>query len=152
MRQTAQEVSLLPRKSLARTDGEACRNQSQQHFAVYPRSAGRVACDLGRRDLGGLALRFFLSSRRVQVADRRSLPWEPGWGAWRRRARTDCNTATPGVGVIGRPRGCYSSGLYLCFQGFHIQLCGSENFVLILPTSRLSLTCPSRQTYHDSIP
>src|SRR5579862_5090098 len=57
MRQTAQEVSLLPRKSLARTDGEACRNQSQQHFAVYPRSAGRVACDLGRRDLGRLALR-----------------------------------------------------------------------------------------------
>src|SRR5438874_4829263 len=32
-------------------------NQSQQHSAVHPRSAGRVACDLGRRDLGGLALR-----------------------------------------------------------------------------------------------
>src|SRR5882724_6983715 len=33
------------------------RNQSQQHSAVYPRSAGRAACDLGRRNLGGLALR-----------------------------------------------------------------------------------------------
>src|SRR5206468_6316778 len=32
-------------------------NPSQQHSAVYPRSAGRVACDLGRRDLGGLAVR-----------------------------------------------------------------------------------------------
>src|ERR1700720_3581705 len=32
-------------------------NQGQQHSAVYPRSARRVACDLGRRDLGGLALR-----------------------------------------------------------------------------------------------
>src|SRR3989475_7164427 len=38
-------------------DGVDRRNQSQQHSAVYPRSAGRVACDLGRRDLGGLALR-----------------------------------------------------------------------------------------------
>src|SRR5882757_943744 len=32
-------------------------NQSQQHSAVHPRSAGRAACDLGRRNLGGLAVR-----------------------------------------------------------------------------------------------
>src|SRR6266480_1298088 len=38
-------------------DGVDRGNQSQQHSAVYPRSARRVACDLGRRDLGGLALR-----------------------------------------------------------------------------------------------
>src|SRR6058998_3695941 len=38
-------------------DGVDRGNQSQQHSAVYTRSAGRVACDLGRRDLGGLALR-----------------------------------------------------------------------------------------------
>ena len=38
-------------------DGVRDRNQSQQHSAVSPRSAGRVACDLGRRDLGGLAVR-----------------------------------------------------------------------------------------------
>src|SRR6266849_6138856 len=38
-------------------DGFDRRNQSQQHSAVYPRSAGRAACDLGRRDLGILALR-----------------------------------------------------------------------------------------------
>ena len=30
--------------------------QSRQHSAVPPRSTGRVACDLGRRNLGGLAL------------------------------------------------------------------------------------------------
>src|ERR1700730_4242059 len=33
------------------------RNQSQQHSAVHPRSTGRAACDLGRRNLGSLALR-----------------------------------------------------------------------------------------------
>src|SRR5580693_2444687 len=55
MRQTAQEVSLLPRKSLVRTDGEARSLNHQQ---------------------------IFLCNRRVQVAHRRSLPWEPGWGAW----------------------------------------------------------------------
>src|SRR4029077_8538295 len=33
--------------------------RSQQHSAVYPRSAGGTACHLGRRDLGGLALRSF---------------------------------------------------------------------------------------------
>src|ERR1022692_1089721 len=38
-------------------NGVDCGNQSQQYSAVYPRSAGRVACDLGRRDPGGLALR-----------------------------------------------------------------------------------------------
>src|SRR6202045_4861708 len=38
-------------------DGVDRGNQSQQYSAVHPRSAGRVACDLGRRDLGGLALR-----------------------------------------------------------------------------------------------
>src|SRR6202040_3851973 len=38
-------------------DGVERGNQSQQYSAVYPRSAGRVACDLGRRDLGGLAVR-----------------------------------------------------------------------------------------------
>src|SRR5947208_14002399 len=38
-------------------DGVDRGNQSRQHSAVYPRSARRVACDLGRRDLGGLALR-----------------------------------------------------------------------------------------------
>src|ERR1039458_3939337 len=37
--------------------GNHPRNQSQQYSAVYPRSTGRAACDLGRRDLGGLALR-----------------------------------------------------------------------------------------------
>ena len=31
--------------------------QARSISAVHPRSAGRVACDLGRRDLGGLALR-----------------------------------------------------------------------------------------------
>src|SRR5258708_4891830 len=41
---------------------EAChgnhpRNQSQQHSRVHPRSTGRATCDLGRRDLGGLAVR-----------------------------------------------------------------------------------------------
>src|SRR5438046_1367228 len=38
-------------------DGVDRGNQSQQHSAVHPWSAGRVAWDLGRRDLGGLALR-----------------------------------------------------------------------------------------------
>ncbi len=33
------------------------RNPSQQHCAVPPRSAGRAACDLGRRDVGGVAVR-----------------------------------------------------------------------------------------------
>src|SRR4029077_17775082 len=33
-------------------DGVDRGNQSQQYSAVYPRFAGRVACDLGRRDLG----------------------------------------------------------------------------------------------------
>src|SRR5262249_49495319 len=36
--------------------GVDCGNQSQQHSAVYPRSTGRVACDVRRGDLGGLAL------------------------------------------------------------------------------------------------
>ena len=36
---------------------ESIGNQSQQHSAVYPRAAGRVAGDLGRRELGELALR-----------------------------------------------------------------------------------------------
>src|ERR1700693_911226 len=43
-------------------DGVGRGNQSQQHSAVYPRSAGRVACDLGRRELGGLAVRFAATS------------------------------------------------------------------------------------------
>ena len=38
-------------------DGVHHRNQSQQHSAVHPRSTGRAACDLGRRHLGGLAVR-----------------------------------------------------------------------------------------------
>src|SRR5258708_5771852 len=33
------------------------RNQSQQHSAVHPGSTGRAACDLGGRNLGGLAVR-----------------------------------------------------------------------------------------------
>src|SRR5258708_35119250 len=37
--------------------GNHPRNQSQQHSAVYPRSTGRAPCDVGRRDLGGLAVR-----------------------------------------------------------------------------------------------
>src|SRR6267154_2895943 len=37
--------------------GNHSRNQSQQHSAIPPRSAGRAACDLGRRNLGGLAVR-----------------------------------------------------------------------------------------------
>src|ERR1700730_10897181 len=37
--------------------GNHPRNESQQHSAVYPRSTGRAACDLGRRHLGGLAVR-----------------------------------------------------------------------------------------------
>jgi hypothetical protein len=32
-------------------------SQSQQPSAVYPRTAGRTACHLGRRHLGSLALR-----------------------------------------------------------------------------------------------
>ncbi len=38
-------------------DGVDRGNQNQQHSAVHPRSARRVTCDLGRRNLGGLALR-----------------------------------------------------------------------------------------------
>src|ERR1700680_2026204 len=37
--------------------GNHSRNQSQQHCAVPPRSTGRAPCDLGRRNLGGLAVR-----------------------------------------------------------------------------------------------
>src|SRR6202040_2887481 len=37
--------------------GNHRRNQGQQHSAVSPRSTGRAACDLGRRHLGGLAVR-----------------------------------------------------------------------------------------------
>jgi hypothetical protein len=33
------------------------RGPSQQYSAVYPRSTGRAACDLGRRHLGVLAVR-----------------------------------------------------------------------------------------------
>src|ERR1700758_4683753 len=46
-----------PQQQWQASDGVDRGNQSQQHSAVYPRSAGRVACDLGRRDLGSLALR-----------------------------------------------------------------------------------------------
>ena len=45
-------------------DGVDRGNQSQQHSAVYPRSAGRVACDLGRRDLGGLVTTICCNPRR----------------------------------------------------------------------------------------
>ena len=38
-------------------DGIDCRNQSQQHSAVHPRSARRATRHLGRRDLGSLAVR-----------------------------------------------------------------------------------------------
>src|SRR5207249_12153797 len=38
-------------------DGVDRGNQSQQHSAVYPRSAGRAACDVVRGDLVILALR-----------------------------------------------------------------------------------------------
>src|ERR1700730_14963013 len=42
--------------------GNHPRNESQQHSAVSPRSAGRAACDLGRRHLGGLAVRSAAAS------------------------------------------------------------------------------------------
>ena len=53
--------------------GIDCRNQSQQHLAVHPRSAGRAACHLGRGDLGGLAVRSAASPtwREVLVCDPR---------------------------------------------------------------------------------
>src|ERR1700722_8541771 len=38
--------------------GKRHRNQRQQHSAVPARSAGRVACDVGRRDGGSLAHRI----------------------------------------------------------------------------------------------
>jgi len=38
-------------------DGVDRGNQNQQPSAVYPRTAGRIACHLGRRHLGSLAVR-----------------------------------------------------------------------------------------------
>src|SRR6267154_3701151 len=48
-------------------DGVDRGNQSQQHSAVHPRSAGRVACDLGRRGPGAAWLYDLLQPQAAQV-------------------------------------------------------------------------------------
>src|SRR6266566_9596052 len=48
--------------------GNHPRNQSQQHSAIHPRSRGRAPCDLGRRNLGGLAVRSWLALKSQPLA------------------------------------------------------------------------------------
>src|SRR5215469_3026126 len=56
-------------------NGIHCRNQGQQHPAVYPQAARRTACHLERGDLGSLALRL-MSRRKLMYSVGTSPPEE----------------------------------------------------------------------------